>query len=170
MAQRHRLQGHATPLDGADLVIALLRCWEGQRLKGREPMPAMTQMVDGCGYDLTLVPICDSLFALTESCVGRPLRCGAVCAARELPFGAYSDDELGLLAMLSESASISGTQAPPAIPHGLPGVLCWAARALLRVLGPDEVTLETRLGDHCPFVSSRDRSGLAAPSAGSIMH
>lgn len=163
-AQRCLFWDRAGALDSAALVIGLFRCWKDQRQRGREPMAAMMQRVEGYGYDLTLVPICDSFFALTESCVGRPLQGGPLFALTEGPKGAYHDDEQGLLALLGEGARISGTAANTAIPHGLPGALCWAIKALVRVLGADAI-LAVADFDQCPFAPSASKSPSAPPIA-----
>lgn len=161
MAQKRSYWAGAREVDSQWLVIALFRCWLGERAKGREPMPAMMRLVEGYGYDLTLVPICDSFFALTESCVGRPLEGGADEDEPALllsePEQDYASDELGLLAMLRECQSIDPTQTSPAIPHGLPGALCWASRALLRVLGPNAAATMGKEKARCPFVAAAKR-------------
>lgn len=144
--------------DAAGLLVALCRCWVAARRQGREPMPAMMRLVEGGGHDCMLVPICDSFFALSESCLGRALIAGpATPGAAIAPPQPYLPDEIGLLATIARcSGMVGGARTDPAIPHGLPGALCWAARTVRRALGPlampaPAAAAATGTPARCPF-------------------
>lgn len=143
--------------DSAGLLIALCRCWVTARRQSREPMPAMMRLVEGCGHDCMLVPICDSFFALSESCLGRALVAGPVGPGGAIaPPRPYLPDEIGLLATVVRCSRMDGARTDPAIPHGLPGALCWAARTVRRALGPlvmpdPAAAAATGTPARCPF-------------------
>ncbi len=111
---------------GGDLFIALFRLWAQARRRCANPLPAMYGHGDRVGASAELVPACESCFALTEACLGRPLCAGG---------GALSRDERGLLLLVRHAPALGPTQGSASVPHGLPGALCWASFAVARALG-----------------------------------
>ena len=121
---------------GEQALLALFRTWHRRRSEGANPLPAMADLaaehsrLTGLSSDVCaqLAVACDSFFALTEACLGRALQPGS-------DDGPPSADEQGLLATLLQVPVLQAVGPNPALPHGLPGALQWAAFAVLRWLG-----------------------------------
>ncbi len=115
---------------------------------GVNPLPAMLKMARD-QFDCTLVPACDSYFALSEACLGRQLAVSAN-GPRDVPLDiTLTADERALLTALRHCPLPSeAVRMAPGIPHGLPGALCWAAYAVRRALGVQQASAAAM--DHCP--------------------
>lgn len=133
---------------GEVLVVRMLRLWCAARSIAENPLPHMQAQVAPLLPSPEFVPACDSLFALTEAVVGRPLaaaRCGSA---------SLSGDESAMLAMLRHAPASGSIHTSWAVPHGLPAALRWAAFAVLRAL--DDRTCRrdatpAALPERCPF-------------------
>lgn len=107
-------------------LIMLFRVWARAREDGLNPLPAMFESVSARFATPELTAACESYFALTEACLARPLEPAPEQSA------VLSRDEAALLDMLRQVPSLVTEGPNPAIPHGLPGALQWAAFAVLR--------------------------------------
>jgi len=134
---------------GAEQVITLFRTWCGAVERGVNPLAAMSATLERLRPSLELAPACDSFFALTQACLGRPL----LYAPANSP--TRSADEKALLATLRQIQALMALGPNAAIPHGLPGALQWAGFAVLRALNePAELELELEpepVPAVCPF-------------------
>lgn len=134
------------------LVIMHLRCWAGSRAAGDLVLPVLVAMADELGIAGQVAVALDSMFSLTEACLGRAL---AVESGDSRRLGA---DELAVLALLDQGRHISGAHTPHPIPHGLPGVLAWATVAVRQGFARNGLAMAgmpfTPPG-HCPFGETR---------------
>lgn len=146
--------------DAAEVLVALFRRWAWSRNRGVNPMPAMMRLVEGSAYDWTLVPACDSFFALSESCLGRPLSAGPDAAPDIAPREPFLPDEIGLIATVVQCPPADGAAVNAGIPHGLPAALCWAAQAVRRALGQFAAVPADQAVEQCPFPHLAGRDGL----------
>jgi hypothetical protein len=147
---------------GEQALVALFRLWHRHRSNGANPLPAMAGQAAEhggpiglpAGSGAQLAVACDSFFALTEACLGRALQPGTD--------GASSADERALLATLRQVPMLEAVGATPALPHGLPGALQWAAFAVLRWLhvgADDQGDLPVLLA--CPYAADDPIDGSA---------
>jgi len=132
---------------GAEQVVALFRTWRGAVERGANPLAAMSASLEPLRPSLELAPACDSFFALTQACLGRPLLSAPPGSPQR------SADEEALLATLRQIPALMALGPNAAIPHGLPGALQWAAFAVLRALNaPAELEFEPEPPPaFCPF-------------------
>ncbi len=136
--------------DGAALVARMLRVWRSARSIGENPLPHMLERSAPFEPGPEFVTACDSLFALTEAVLGRPLAPARCCSA------ALSGDEAALLVMLRHAPAAGSIETTRAVPHGLPAALQWAAFAVVRALGDTFATnrrdtLPEWTPEKCPF-------------------
>lgn len=143
---RYEVTETATLPEAARLAITLLRHWTQARLLLANPLPAMHECVAAAGASPELAWACESCFALTEACLGRPLDAAEAGAGDRL-----TQDEQALLLMLAHACAPENG----AIPHGLPGALNWASYAVARALAAMGQGDETRslavAPARCPF-------------------
>jgi hypothetical protein len=126
------------------VVIRLLRRWTAVRATEGKALPSMVALAKEMGEGPEVAVALHSLFQLTESCLGRPLR-AECCCSREL-----SSDEAAVLRLIAAAPSRSPANGSSAIPHGLPGALSWAAKAAAMALGIESKAEEAQPGG-CPF-------------------
>lgn len=133
--------------DSEALVVRMLRLWRASRSVGENPRPHMQARLAPIGPSPELVPACDSLFMLTEAVLGRPLAAAGCFSA------AFSDDEAAVLALLRHAPDCGTVRTGPAVPHGLPAALRWAAFAVLRALDDRVVNdaVVPATPERCPF-------------------
>lgn len=138
------------------IAVRLFRRWAISRESGINPIVALHEVADVLRFPVETAVACASLFELVEGLLGRSLVRECCCSR------ACSADELALIGLLRCAPDLRldrrlGT-ATLAIPHGLPGAVCWAAMAVRRALGlsPRQVS---QVG-HCPF--DPPQSSLAA--------
>lgn len=138
--------------DAERLAIRLFRTWSTAREAGLNPVVALHGIAEPLNYPAETAPACASLFELVEGLLGRSL-VGDCCCSRS-----FSPDELALIGLLRCAPNLGPGVAFSAIPHGLPGAVCWAAMAVRRALG---MTHQPILApQHCPF-----RGGVGALAA-----
>jgi len=129
------------------VLVQIFRRWAAARTAGVDRRLAMAEIYRGPGTAVMAAVACDSLFELIEAQLDRPLTPGRCCSQ------ALSADEAALVGLLRYAGSVGGVVATSAIPHGLPGAICWAAHAVRRELGfPPAIA--TPLGEEparCPF-------------------
>jgi hypothetical protein len=113
-----------------------------------------------------LAVACASLFDLVEAHLGRPL-VPECCCAREL-----SRDERALLGVLRHAPEVGQPMGSAAIPHGLPGAICWAAfaarRALAASFGEVPEVPRAEAPRECPFAPVHPCFASAGRSAAAI--
>lgn len=103
------------------LVVRMLRRWAAVRSLGEKALPNLVRLAGELGEQPQVAISLHSLFQLTESCLRRPLEPECCCTKR------VSRDEEALLVLIG--------CVPERIPHGLPGVLAWAAVTVRLMLG-----------------------------------
>lgn len=129
------------------IMTMLLRTWAAARRSGENPVPAMQGKLSASASP-ELAAALDSLFGLTEAVLGRALAPGrATCPTA-------SPDEEALAMLIRHARAAGPVRTGEAVPHGLPGALCWAAAAVARALG-DPVRHERPPPSRCPFGSPR---------------
>lgn len=126
------------------LVVRLLRRWGAEGAAGGAQLPSLVGLASELGERPETAIAVASLFQLTESCLGRPLR-AECCCSHEL-----GGDEQAILLLLDAASGLAPGRSTAAIPHGLPAALAWAAKSVRLLLG------ETRCGPiasprSCPF-------------------
>lgn len=146
----------------AQLVfVKLLRKWSAARASGENPVPHMQALALPFGPSPELAPACASLFDLVEGHLGRALTPECCCSQ------ALSRDEGALIGLLLHARDLGAPLTDPAIPHGLPGAVRWAAfavsRALRATFGQEpEHEPEAMEPAGCPFGPAPDPAPLAA--------
>lgn len=122
-----------SPSIGSLVFVRLFRLWAAAREAGENPLPHMLAAGSLPGpapaRALELAVACASLFDLVEAQLGRRLMPECCCSP------APSRDERALLGVLRHAPGAGQPLASAAIPHGLPGAVCWAAFAVRRALG-----------------------------------
>jgi hypothetical protein len=114
---------------GPLVTVKLLRLWAAAREAGDNPLPHMQDAVAPFLPAPELAVACASLFELVEGQLGRRLVPECCCSA------ALSRDEQALLGVLRHAPEVGPLLTSAAVPHGLPGAICWAAFAVRRALG-----------------------------------
>jgi hypothetical protein len=125
------------------IVIRTLRRWTAARDAERNPVASLVELATGLGESPMLAVAFDSLFQLTEACLGRQLLAECCCSP------SLSPDERALLLLVA--AAPAPGEAPASIPHGLPGALSWAATSLKSLLGDRFEIGPAWRGARCPF-------------------
>jgi hypothetical protein len=127
------------------VIVRLLRRWTAAREAGRNSTASLVELAAELAEPAMVAVALDSLFQLTESCLGRPLRAES-CCSRTL--GA---DERAVLLMITTADAPGAPYAAPEIPHGLPGALSWAVTSLRCLLADRLGALAPDGGGRCPF-------------------
>ncbi len=139
-------------------VIRLFRIWAMAKEKESESLPPMFELASDLNLPDDTAAACDSLFALVENPLGRPLVRESCCART------FSADEKALIGLIEAAPSIEAGRGTQRLPHGLPGAILWAAMAARRALrwsppgshgGPEPSGREA-----CPF-EANGRARLA---------
>lgn len=140
------------------IFVKMFRRWASAREAGIDRRAAMAEAYRGPGTAMMAAVAADSLFELVEAHLGRPLAGECCCNP------ALAPDEAALLGLLHYAASAEGVTTGPAIPHGLSGAICWAAKAVRREFGFPRASrrpaLEIEPAVCCPF---RRESHMAPP-------
>lgn len=118
------MQNAHSPAYQDAIFIRLFRKWSIAREMGEPAMPAMHQEAQTHGFDDPTAVIASSLFQLVEGTIGRPLSRECSCLQN------YSCDERALIGILRQAPVLRPGCGSRAIPHGLPGAICWAAQCL----------------------------------------
>ena len=144
------------------IFVQMFRRWAAAREAQVDGRLAMAELYCGPGTAIMAAVACDSLFELVEAQLGRRLEPGRCCSQ------ALSPDEAALIGLLRHSGPIGAIAATTAIPHGLPGAICWAARAVRRELGFSQgLAAPAPESAHCPFRSREEmvpQKGLEPPT------
>jgi len=114
---------------GSLVFVRLFRLWAAAREAGENPLPHMQGVAQLIGPRPDLAIACASLFELVEGQLGRKLVPECCCSP------ALSRDEQALLGVLRHAPEAGVPLTGAAVPHGLPGAICWAAFAIRRALG-----------------------------------
>src|SRR3990170_6118910 len=114
---------------GSLVFVRLFRLWAAAREAGKNPLPHMQDAVALLLPAPELAVGCASLFELVEGQLGRRLVPECCCSP------ALSRDEQALLGVLRHAPEAGVPLTGAAVPHGLPGAICWAAFAIRRALG-----------------------------------
>lgn len=117
------------PSTGSLVFVRLFRLWAAARAENENPLPHMQETTWPYASAPELGVACASLFDLVEAHLGRPL-VPECCCSHDL-----SGDERALLGVLRHAPEAGQPLTGAAIPHGLPGAICWAAFAVRRALG-----------------------------------
>ena len=126
------------------VVVRLLRRWTAVRATGGRALPNLVALANELGEGPEAAVALHSLFQITESCLGRPLE-AECCCSRDL-----SSDEGAILKLIASAPLQSPLSASREIPHGLPGVLCWAAKAAALAIGVEAQPFQAAPA-RCPF-------------------
>jgi hypothetical protein len=139
---------------GSLVFVRLFRLWAAAREAGENPLPHMQDVVALIGPRPDLAVACASLFELVEGQLGRWLVPECCCSPR------LSRDEQALLGVLQHAPEVGQPLTVSAVPHGLPGAICWAAFAIRRALGTTFVGVREApdLHDPVPAVCPFDRA------------
>jgi hypothetical protein len=114
---------------GPLIFVRLFRVWATARAEGENPLPPMQAKIRLLAPAPELTVACASLFELVEAHLGRALIPECCCNP------ATSRDEQALLGVLRHAPAAGQPFTSPAVPHGLPGAIGWAAFAVRRALG-----------------------------------
>ena len=151
------------PSTGSLVFVRLLRLWAAAREEGENPLPRLQAALPLFAPAPELGAACASLFELVEAHLGRSL-VPECCCSRIL-----SRDEEALLGVLRHAPEAGQPLATAAIPHGLPGAICWAAFAVRRALAatfgqPFETPppAAVRAPAACPFAEAPQPAPAAA--------
>lgn len=142
------------------IFVKMFRRWAAAREAEVDRRGAMAEAYRGPGSAIMAAVACDSLFALVEAHLGRAL-VPECCCSRSL-----TADEAALLGLLYYAGSARGVTTDGAMPHGLSGAICWAARAVRRELAFPSVPGRPPLTAdpaHCPF-HRQEGAHLESPS------
>jgi hypothetical protein len=117
---RIRTEARAIP---DDVVLDAARCWRSARDEGRPAQPCLYEALAPHGLEM-LAPVFDSLLAISEHCLERPLCTGC-------PLAPSADETLicRLLEDPSHLDRIAQARGCPRAPGDLTGVLVCALRS-----------------------------------------
>jgi len=141
-----------------DIVVRLLRRWSGARAARSPILPALIRVADDIGASAEVAVSLASVFEITEALLERRLE------TANTDHAGLSHDEEGMLMLLIAAPAVGPVRTQRSVPHGLPGVLAWAARSARVALHrhgfdlPDQSKLAVLAA--CPF--DQDKQGLAA--------
>src|SRR5688500_15278478 len=116
------------PSIGSLAFVRLFRLWAAAREEGENPLPHMQEAIALLAPAPELAVACASLFELVEGQLGRRLVPECCCSPER------SRDERALLGVLRHAPEAGQPLTSAAVPHGLPGAICWAAFAIRRAL------------------------------------
>lgn len=141
------------PSTGMFVFVRMFRVWAAARASGENPLPHMEEPLEMFAASPELTAACASMFDLVEAHLGRPLVPECCCAHR------LSRDEQALLALLRHAPAAAQPLASPAVPHGLPGAIRWAALAIGRAMDgtferDNAPVIEAAEPGRCPFTRS----------------
>lgn len=126
------------------LVVRLLRRWSAEGAAGGARLPSLVGLAGELGERPETAIAVASLFQLTESCLGRPLRAECCCSPE------LGSDEQAILLLLDAASGLAPGRSTGAIPHGLPGALVWAAKSVRHWLG-ETGSASSASPRRCPF-------------------
>ena len=127
------------------VVLRMLRRWVAARTAQVPPLPSLVGLAAELDLSFEAAVGLDSLFTLTENCLGRALQ-AECCCCRELVA-----DERAILALMATAPPPLGARTSALIPHGLPGVLCWAVATVRSALGYVADSPARYASPSCPF-------------------
>lgn len=127
------------------VVLRMLRRWVAARTAQIRPLPSLVALAHELDLSFEVAVGLDSLFQLTEDCLGRELRAECCCCPELLP------DERAILALMTTAPAPLGVRTSPVIPHGLPGALCWAVATVRSALGYVLDSPARHTSAECPF-------------------
>jgi hypothetical protein len=126
------------------VVVRLLRHWVSARVMQENAMSGLVALARDLGEDEQVAIALESVFQLTEQCLGRPLDAECCCSK------SVSADEGAILALIASAPRGGLPHSPRHLPHGLPGALCWAVAATrLALRTPARHSLDPTIS--CPF-------------------
>jgi hypothetical protein len=144
------------------IVVRLFRTWSAAKTSGEPSHPHVVAAAQRFGQGEILAAAAASLFDLVEGHLGRRLEPECCCSRK------ISADERALLGVLRHASGGAGSTSTPAVPHGLPAAICWAALVVRRDLGLDDTHIEEpALGASrsCPFESSQKSASRVSHAA-----
>ncbi|MCW6537676.1 hypothetical protein [Sphingomonas lycopersici] len=122
----HALLGDAP--SGSTLVIRAARCWRDARDVGQLPQPCLARALEPVDA-MMLAPVFDSLCALFETAIARPMRCGEACV--------LSGDERLLLGIVDGSMPRrSCIDCPEGVASALDCAICSIRIMMALAVGP----------------------------------
>lgn len=125
------------------VLMRLARRYAVRRMKGEPVLPPLVGLAERLGASAQAAVAAASLFELTEAVLGRPLGVGRSCDPRPSP------DERALFLLVAHGPGAGPARTARAMPHGLPGVLVWAATSVRLALGAPAGAAEVTAS--CPF-------------------
>ncbi|WP_205480313.1 hypothetical protein [Sphingomonas arenae] len=126
------------------LIVRLVRRWAAARMLGEDALLGMTRLIAHAGEPPAVAVALHSVLQITEECLGRSLEASCPGTLQ------LSCDEQAILALISRAPELGAPHGTTDVPHGLPGVLCWAVASLRRMLG-DRSPHEAAGSMGCPF-------------------
>ena len=129
------------------LIVRLFRRWVAARAEGRNTMVSLSALGAELNAPLMLPVALDSLFQLTESCLGRPLEAECCCSTE------CSPDERAILLLIALAPGAGSAASSAAVPHGLPGALVWSATSVRAIIADD--LGPTGFSENCPVCPFR---------------
>jgi len=129
------------------MIVRLFRRWVAARQEGVGTAASLVALAGELNVPPLAAVALDSLLALTESCLGRRLEAECCCSKVLAP-----DERAVLLLLGAAGQARHPVFASPAVPHGLPGAVAWAAASLVRLL--DHEVPPAPAPSRCPFASS----------------
>jgi hypothetical protein len=110
------------------IFVRQFRLWAASRARGDHPLPHMQSAVSLFETAPELSVACASLFDMVEAQLERALEPECCCSP------SLSRDERALLGILRHAPEAGQPLTSAAVPHGLPGAICWAAFAVRRAM------------------------------------
>jgi hypothetical protein len=146
--REHRSRADLTYRNGLGwtvfVIVSLLRRWGAARTAGERVLTRLVQAANDLGETSEAAISLHSVFQLTESCLGRSLEVKC-CCSRSL-----TADEGAILSLVFLAPASGPEFSSSQVPHGLPGVLWWAAASARVALGIVSEPAEDPLS-RCPF-------------------
>lgn len=130
------------------VTVRLLRRWVSAEAAEESPLPSLVHLAAELGVSAEGAVALASVFQLTQSCLGRPLRAECCCSRT------FGSDELAVLSMLARTPDLDVPQTSSDMPHGLPSALRWALHAARRSWGETQVHPSRAAPTRCPFNAS----------------
>ena len=136
------------------VLIRLFRKWAMARESDQPVMPIMHAEAMRHHFQDYTAAAAASLFQIVEAQIGRPLVRECCCSP------SYSADERALIGILRHAPVLRPGCGTKAIPHGVPGALCWAARCLCEAMdieidaGLTALHASAANSQDCPFESA----------------
>lgn len=128
------------------ITIRLFRRWVAAREEGQCTTSSLTDLARRFAAPMMLAVALDSLFQLTEACIGRPLEAECCCTPN------CNSDERAILLLISLAPEAGPTSSSSQVPHGLPGALVWAARSVCAIVsGESGPIARPEPPEICPF-------------------